>query len=146
MGLLDSMLSQVAGQALGNNPNLGGGAPVIGALGSLLSNDGGHGGLGGLISKFEQAGLGHIASSWVGHEQNQPVTEDQMHQALGADTVSKLAAQAGIDVKSLLPLLVTMLPAVVNALTPNGQVSAQGAGTQTDLLASLTSLLQQHRG
>jgi uncharacterized protein YidB (DUF937 family) len=143
MGLFDSMLGQIVGQALGNNPNLGNGSPVIGALGNLLSNNGG---LDGLISKFEQAGLGHIVSSWVGHEQNQPVTEDQVHQALGADTLSKMAAQSGIDVKSLLPLLVAMLPTVVNALTHSGQVPTRGAGTQTELLASLTSLLQQHRG
>jgi uncharacterized protein YidB (DUF937 family) len=148
MGLLDSLLGQV-GQMLGNNQNqgspLGNMGPLVGVLGGLLSNDGGHGGLDGLVGKFQQAGLGQIVSSWVGQGANQPVTGDQVHQALGADTLSKLAAQSGIDVKSLLPILATALPAVVNKLTPNGQVPAQGAGAQSDLLGMLTGFLQQHQ-
>jgi uncharacterized protein YidB (DUF937 family) len=126
----------------GANGNAG---ALVGALGGLLGSDGDHGGLGGLVNKFQQAGLGQIASSWVSQGANQPVTADQVHQALGADTVSKLASQTGIDVKSLLPMLATALPAIVNQLTPNGQVPAQGAGTQNELLSMLTGFLQQHQ-
>jgi uncharacterized protein YidB (DUF937 family) len=32
------------------------------------------GGLGGLLNKLEQGGLGDVAKSWVGSEQNQPVS------------------------------------------------------------------------
>ncbi|MDR2851473.1 MAG: YidB family protein [Burkholderiaceae bacterium] len=149
MGLLDSLLGQV-GQVFGNSAqNQGGGAlsgllgPLAGTLGGLLSNDGGHGGLGGLVSKFQQAGLGDVVNSWVGNGQNEPVSPDQVSQALGPDTVTQLAGQLGINAQSLLPLLASALPAVVNKLTPNGEVPAQGAGAQSDLLNTLTHFLQQ---
>lgn len=36
------------------------------------------GGLGGLVSSFEQAGLGRIVQSWIGTGANQPVSPQQI--------------------------------------------------------------------
>src|SRR4051794_27759560 len=40
-------------------------------------------GLGHLVERLTHAGLGGPVQSWVGPGQNQPVTSDQLHQALG---------------------------------------------------------------
>src|SRR5215831_2753042 len=40
-------------------------------------------GLGGLLKKLEQGGLGNAANSWVGSGQNQPVSPGQLGSALG---------------------------------------------------------------
>src|SRR5215472_16429194 len=41
------------------------------------------GGLGGLLNKLEQGGLGDVTKSWVGPGQNQPVSPSQLGSALG---------------------------------------------------------------
>ena len=40
------------------------------------------GGLGGLLNKLQQGGLGDQTNSWVGSGQNQPVSPSQLGQAL----------------------------------------------------------------
>jgi uncharacterized protein YidB (DUF937 family) len=147
MGLLDSVLGQVLGGAqqqpgggLGGAGDLGG---LAGALGGLLANDGQQGGLGGLVSQFEKAGMGDVIGSWIGKGENAPVSGEQLNNVLGSDTVSAIAGKLGINPATLLPMLATALPALIDHLTPHGQVPAQGVGTQSDLLASLSGLLQK---
>ena len=85
MGLLDSVIG-----ALGSQQPGGGQGDLLGAVIGMLGqqSSGGLGGLGGLLQKFEQAGLGHVASSWVGTGANQPVTPDQLGGVLGGDVVA----------------------------------------------------------
>ncbi len=146
MGLLDSLLGQVAGQMLGGTQQPQGGTADLGGmadvLGGLLADNGQHGGLGGLMTKFEQAGLGGAMNSWIGTGQNESVSGDQLHQALGDDVVSGLSSKLGMNASTLLPLLVTMLPTIIDKLTPDGKVPAQGVGNQNDLLASLSNILR----
>ncbi len=148
MGLLDSVLGQVLGGAaqqqpqgggLGGLGDLGG---LAGALGGLLANNGGAGGLGGLVSKFEQAGLGDVIGSWIGKGENLPVTGGQLQDALGGDTIANIASKLGINAQTLLPMLATMLPALIDQLTPHGKVPEQGLGNHDDLLGSISGLLQ----
>ncbi len=151
MGLLDSVLGQVLGGAaqqqqqpqgggLGGLGDLGG---LAGALGGLLANNGGQGGLGGMVSKFEQAGMGDVIGSWIGNGENKQVSGDQLQNALGGDTIAAIASQARHRrSKRSLPMPATMLPALINQLTPQGKVPEQGLGNQDDLLGSLSGLLQ----
>ena len=135
MGGLDALL----GGGAGGGSNAGGG--LAGVLGGLLANDGQMGGLGGLVSKFEQAGMGDVIGSWVGNGENQPVSPDQVQGALGSDAISGMASKLGINAQTLLPLLASVLPLLINQMTPQGKVPEQGLGNQQDLMASLSSLL-----
>lgn len=152
MGLLDSVLGQVLGGAqaqpqaggigsLGGPGGLGDLGSIAGALGGLLANNGDQGGLGGLVSKFEQAGMGDVIGSWIGTGDNAPISGGQLQQVLGNDVISGIAQKLGINSTTLLPLLATMLPALIDQLTPKGQVPEQGLGNQDDLLSSLSGLL-----
>jgi uncharacterized protein YidB (DUF937 family) len=151
MGLLDSVLGQVLGGALSQQPQGGGlggldelgGGGLAGALGGLLANNGEVGGLGGLVSRFEQAGMGDVIGSWIGTGENQPVSGGQLHDALGSDVISGLAQKLGINAATLLPMLATLLPMLVDRLTPRGQAPAEGLGNQDELLSSLSGLLQK---
>lgn len=157
MGLLDSVLGQVLGGAqpqpqaggvgslggpggLGGLGDLGG---IAGALGGLLADNGEHGGLGGLVSKFEQAGMGDVIGSWIGTGENAPVSGGQLQQVLGNDVIASIAQKLGINSAALLPLLATLLPTLIDHLTPKGQVPAQGVANEDDLMASLSGLLQK---
>lgn len=62
---------------------------------------------------------------------------------LGSDVISSIAQKLGINAATLLPMLATLLPTLIDQLTPKGQVPAEGLGNQDDLLSSLSGLLQK---
>jgi uncharacterized protein YidB (DUF937 family) len=138
MGLFD----QIAGQALGA---LGGGGGQNGQILGVITNlIGQHGGLQGLIQHFAANGLGAHAASWVGTGQNMPVSGDQISQALGSGKVQELAQQAGMSPDALSSGLASILPKVVDHLTPNGAVGSNDAiqgGLQKLMQGGLGSLL-----
>ena len=138
MGLLDSIL----GAASGKSDAPGGAAPLIGVLGGLLAQSGG---LQGLANKFSQSGQGNVFSSWVGMGENQPISGNQVQNALGSDQVSVLAAKMGVDPAQASHFLAEYLPKVVDKLTPAGKVDPS-ADHQQGLASMIPSLLQSLGG
>ena len=144
MGLLDTVLGGLMGGGAGASSPMGGvlssllGGGQSGGMGSGLGGvlGGGQsggmgagmggGGLGGLMSQFQQGGLGHIAESWVGNGPNQPVSPEQLHGVLGADQVQSMASQAGMQPNDFLSQLSQHLPEAVHGMTPNGQLPDEG--------------------
>ena len=96
--------------------------PPGGGTGAAPPNGGLVGGLGGLLDKLQSAGHGEIANSWVGSGQNQPIQPGQLRSALGQQTVSDAAQQAGISEQDFLSQLSKVLPQFVDQLTPNGRM------------------------
>jgi len=138
MGLLDSILGGLMGSGGSSSPiqgvlmnMLGGGQQggmAAGQQGGMgMGQQGGMaGGLGGLVSSFEQAGLGHIAQSWVGNGQNQPVSPQQLQSVFGENQVQNMASQSGMAPQDFLSQLSQHLPAAVNGMTPNGRLPDEG--------------------
>ena len=155
MGLLDSLLGAVTGGQQQGGAAAGGGGlgaligmvasnpQMLQAITGMLSNDGAQGGLGGLMAKFQQAGLGDAAKSWVGSGENHAVTGDQMSSALGADTISDLAAKMGVSQGEAAGSLASMLPGLIDKLTPHGTAPEGGLGNSGDLMGMLGGLLQK---
>ncbi len=126
MGLLDNVL----GGLLGGGGNAG---PLQQILGSVLAGQGGGGygggsGIQGLIGAFEQAGLGHVANSWVGNGPNQPVSPNQLQQVFGQNQVNQWSQQTGMPQETILSELSRLLPHAVDQMTPNGQMPQGGGG------------------
>ena len=150
MGLLDSVIGALSGGQQAPGGGLGSlistvssNPQMLQAVTGMLGNDGEHGGLGGLVSKFEQAGLGNVVSSWVGNGQNQPVTGDQLTQVLGSGAISNIAAKLGVSPDQAAGQLSSILPGLINHLTPNGQAPAGGLGNSGELMSMLGGLLQK---
>ena len=80
------------------------------------------GGLGGLLNKLEQGGLGDQTKSWVGSGQNQPVSPGQLGQALGPNIIKTLSQMTGLSEDQLTKQLSQGIPVIVNTLTPNGRL------------------------
>ncbi|MBV9115714.1 MAG: DUF937 domain-containing protein [Hyphomicrobiales bacterium] len=80
------------------------------------------GGLGGLLDQFRQKGLGGLVGSWVGPGENQPVSPQEVHQAIGPDIIDQLSQRSGIPRDQLLTELSRVLPNLVDRLTPSGRV------------------------
>jgi OmpA-OmpF porin, OOP family len=97
------------------------GGSLLSSLLGLIANPA-NGGFGGFISRFRNAGLGGLVDSWVNTGDNTPISNEQLESALGADTISSVAEQAGVDKSTAASALGYMTPHVVDALTPDGEV------------------------
>jgi uncharacterized protein YidB (DUF937 family) len=116
----------------------------MGILQQVLASGGagGAGGVSAVVSRFEAAGLGQQAQSWVGTGANQPVTPDQVGQAFTPEQISGWASQAGTTPEAMRQVLAEALPHTVDHLTPGGQPPTQTAdisGMLQGLLAQLSS-------
>ena len=80
------------------------------------------GGLGGLVNKLQQGGLGDVVNSWVGSGQNKPVSPGQLGSALGPNIIKTLSQMTGVSEDDLAKQLSQVLPGVINGLTPNGRL------------------------
>ena len=105
MGLFDGLVGGVIGAEM---------ATVVNGLVER------HGGLQGMVAELQSKGLGGAVQSWIGTGPNQPVSADQLHQALGPDTMAQLAAKLGISPQDLAAKLSVVLPQAVDKITPNG--------------------------
>ena len=80
------------------------------------------GGIAGLQNMFQQGGLGSIVSSWIGNGQNLPVSASQLQNVLHGGALQQAAQQAGMDPSQLTGMMSSLLPHLVDKLSPNGQV------------------------
>jgi uncharacterized protein YidB (DUF937 family) len=126
MGLLD-LIGSVLGQSQGPGAPSSGMAQVLTQLlgGQGYSQSQG-GGLAGLVNQFRQAGLGHVADSWVSTGPNQAVSPQQLRHVFGDEQVESMAGQSGMPRESFLSQLSEHLPRVVDGVTPNGRVPDDG--------------------
>lgn len=113
MGLLDSITSAIFGRLPGGETG-----PVAEQVMSALQQHG-FGDVSGLVSQFEQSGLGAHVASWVGDGQNLPITTDQVQAVLGAPAIATIAAKLGIDPATASQMLSQHLPAIVSHLVQN---------------------------
>ena len=80
------------------------------------------GGLSDLLAKLQASGDSKAVDSWVANGANAPIAPERLETALGQQTVASLARQAGVSEEVLLAKLSTVLPGLVDKLTPNGNV------------------------
>jgi len=127
MGLLDDLSKQagsLAGSALTNPQAI---AAVVSLLSARDSSVGGSGGLAGLVQAFQGKGMGDLISSWVSTGPNPGVTADQISSVLGATTLQQFATKAGVSHGEAGGLLASLLPTVIDQLTPQGKLPDAGA-------------------
>lgn len=103
----------------------GGGS--AGGAGNLLSEAfRSAGGVSGIVSKFQQAGMGDKAQSWVGSGGNMSLAAEEVTKVFPPQQIESWAAQHGIPAGAAAGLLAHLLPHAVDSQTPGGQMGAQG--------------------
>lgn len=127
MGILDELGKNLGmggqQQPGGPQPTGGGQGALLQALMGLLAG----GGLQQIVSSFQQKGLGDVVGSWISTGANKPVSPDQVQQALGPDQLGRLSQQTGVDQGAIAGQLSSLLPGLVDKLTPDGTVPEGGA-------------------
>ena len=97
---MSGMLGQLLGGLMGAGQQPAQQSPMFAILQQVLASGGGSGSAGGgglatLISRFQAAGLGQQAQSWVGTGQNLPVAPDQLDQVFTPTQIDSWGTAGG---------------------------------------------------
>jgi len=159
VGLLDEILKQAGGAGGTGRSQAGAGAGALGSIAEMVMKNpqiiaaalsmlnpkdtsvGGGGGLADVIGAFNKGGLGDVMSSWVGGGPNKPVDPGALANVLGPDVLGQFAQKAGLGQGDAGSVLASVLPELINQMTPQGQVPQGNA-----LDGMLGSLLGQLGG
>jgi|ERR1044071_8842200 uncharacterized protein YidB (DUF937 family) len=128
-GFLGQLLGSLGGQ------REGGQSPLIGILQQVLAENGG---VSGLVSRFQGAGLGQQVQSWLSNGTNQPISPEQVDQVFSPNEIENWANRLGVSVDRMRGVLAEVLPHAVDHSTPTGQPSE---GQNIDLSALLGRFL-----
>jgi len=105
MGLLDGMLGGIVG------------AGMVSVVKNVIDQNGG---VGALVERFQQHGLGDMAQSWVSTGPNKPVSPADLQRVFGSDVLQQLSQKSGLSVQDIAQKLAQVLPQAVDAMTPDG--------------------------
>jgi len=138
MGLLDGLLNSMTSGTAGGGGTTSQQSPLLQMALQILQQNGG---IEGVLAKFQQAGYGAQAGSWVATGQNVPISGDVLSQVLGSGQLGEIAQQLGMSHGAAAGGLASVLPQVIDHMTPQGQVPAD----HDDIVAQTLALLQQKR-
>ena len=134
-----SLLDELGKQVLGNVRSGDKASPASGSqvdwlqLAMGLLNQ--YGGIRGLITKFQQGGLGDLVASWVSTGPNPPISSTQVKEVLGPQ-LPQVAQEAGTDTQTAAIGIAQVLPGLIDQLTPNGE-PVEGDALQQGIKALL---------
>ncbi len=95
------------------------------------------GGVGGVVQRLEQSGLGGQVQSWISPGENQPVHPDRIAEALGSGPLAGVASKLGVSPAEAASMVSQVLPQIVDRMTPHGELPAGGLGGLGSLLGRL---------
>lgn len=143
-GLLGSVLGSLGqNQSQGANGNSGLLVAVLPLILGWIQNQGG---LDGALAKLQQAGLGEQVNSWLHPDsgQNAPVADQQVAALFDDAQIEQVAAQTNSSPASVQSAIASVLPQIIDALTPDGQQSnsQQANADISGILSSVSGFLK----
>ena len=100
------------------------------------------GGLPGLLDRFRDLGLDDAVRSWIGNGKNIGITAQDVERALGSARIELLAHKAGVPPRTASAEIASLLPQLVDKLTPAGYMpDEEGLGRNFDLLKEKIGML-----
>jgi len=119
MTVFDDMCGKALSGVFGNSSN-----PLAASVLQMINNH--PGGLGGLSQGLREKGVGEVVNSCVSSGQNLPISAEQIQHAMGNDKLQEIAEQSGVAAESVSSQLSSLLPVLVDKLTPNGEMPQHG--------------------
>ena len=83
------------------------------------------GGLGGVLDMFRASGLGAQADSWASPGANEPVSGDQVEQALGGPIVNVIAQKLGLSPEQAKATLAQLVPAITSRMAAEERLTGE---------------------
>lgn len=112
-------------------------AALLGAATEVVSGQGS--GLGDLLGRLSSGGLGEQVQSWISTDPNARVSGRDIRRAAGDAAVERIAARAGVSRRQAAGGLATLLPTLVDQVSPHGELLS-GDGLQSALASALGAL------
>lgn len=81
-----------------------------------------NGGVGAVLERFRQKGLGKQADSWVSTGGNSELLPEQADEVVGGEELSRLAQQLGVPEREIALGFAEIMPELVDQLSPGGEV------------------------
>jgi uncharacterized protein YidB (DUF937 family) len=150
MSQLDDLLGGLLGGQGGTtgSPSVAAGGQSGGAAASLipmllpvLASVLAGGGLNKILDSLKAQGGQSQADSWVGTGTNEPVSAQQVQQAVGEDEIDRIAEKLGVPKDDAAQAVADVLPQVVDKVSPDGQLPPQN-----ELDQAFSRLAQQGAG
>ena len=128
-------IAEMLGGLKQNKPGAGDQGGIGGMLGQLGlggASAGGilSGGIGELVERFRQSGLGDTADSWVNTGANKQCSAAQLEQAIGPEVLDTLSKQTGLSRNELVTRLCRDLPDAVDKFTPQGRIPMEAESSR----------------
>lgn len=131
---LTDLISTVAG---GENSS----GDLLSVAKDLLSKSGSNSTLDSIMGALKENGQADVVESWVSNSDNMPTSASAIKKALGSETIGNIAESVGISKDKLPSILVTLLPLLINKLTPDGKEPAGGGSLMSTGMSILKGLL-----
>lgn len=112
-------------------------AELLEAATEVVSGQGS--GLSDLLGRLSSGGLGAQVQSWIDDGPNARVSGRDIRRAAGDVALERIAARAGVSRRQAAGGLATLLPPLVDQLSPNGELLS-GDGLQSALASALGEL------
>ena len=113
--------AQLLASKLGSNTS---GDAIQSAIGGLLGGGNNDGGLdlSSLIGNLQKGGLSNLAESWLGDDDNEEISEEQVEGLFGSEKIQEMASQLDTDQGTLLSGLKEALPQMVDKSSSGGSL------------------------
>lgn len=121
MDLGNILKSVLGGSGEGSSSEGSGKLDLMSIITGLIGGQGGAG-LGELVKKFTENGLGDVVSSWIGKGDNAPVSPEQVKDVFGEDGIQEMANKTGMNKEELTGQLSDILPKAIDKVTPDGKL------------------------
>lgn len=102
-----------------------------------------NGGVGAVLDRFRQQGLGPQAASWVSTQPNAPLQTQDVNRVVGEEDIDAMAQKLGVPREQVAHGLSQILPQVIDKVSPAGAVPHDADQRVSSGMSQLQSALQQ---
>lgn len=127
MGFFDTMANAMLNKMAGDK------GPMVQMALQMMQE---HGGLNGILGKFEDAGYRQQVASWISTGPNLPLEAQQVVSVLGTDAMQNMATRLDLSEEHLAQKIAEYLPMVIDRVSPQGSLSSN----PKDILAILMAM------
>ena len=97
------------------------------------------GGITGFLDRFKNAGLVSLVNSWLGNNNPQPMSNQQLEQGLGTSIINMIAGKLGLGSSFITPALGYVIPKLIGMLTPDKTIPSTIPATWRSFLDTFGS-------
>jgi uncharacterized protein YidB (DUF937 family) len=139
-GGVEDLLGGLLGGSSGSGAGGAGLGGVMAALGPILGQLLSGGGLEKLLQGFQSAGMGDKVDSWVSTGANEPLSADEVRQAVSPEQLAEIAQRLGVDEERAAGVIADVVPGLVDRVSPEGALASKG---ELDTLGGLLQSVQR---